>query len=333
MILVTGGAGYIGSHTCIELIKAGYELIVLDNLVNTSIHALQHVEKIVGKRIHFIQGDIRNKTDLNSVFQQYDIEAVIHFAGLKSPTQSLINPQDYYSTNVGGTLNLLNVMEAYQCKTLIFSSSASIYAESSDGAISEDFATRPSTPYSRSKFMVEEMLQDLYAADPSRSIAILRYFNPVGAHESGLIGENPSGVPTNLMPCVLQVAAGKRDKLEVYGNDYPTPDGTGIRDYIHVMDLATAHALTLQTLFNMPPQLQILNIGSGTGYSVLELIHTFESVTGCTIPYDIVARRPNDLARSLADPSRANEVLNWKAQYDLADMCRDSWRWQSNQSY
>jgi UDP-glucose 4-epimerase len=326
MILVTGGAGFIGSHTCVELLKSGFNLVVIDNLSNAPASNIERVEQISGQAVHFVNADIRHKAELQLVFELYAIEAVIHFAGLKSPVKSLQLPADYYCNNVVGTLNLLAVMAEHGCKRLIFSSSASVYA-SSAVAVSEQSELAPATPYSRSKYMVEQVLQDVYQADPQWHIAILRYFNPVGAHPSGLLGENPCGVASNLMPCLLRVATGQQQQLLVFGDDYATPDGSGIRDYIHVMDLAAAHVAALYKLVNA---VQVFNIGTGVGHSVFKLIECFESVTQQKIAYQVVGRRPNDLAFSLADPSLANQRLKWRATLTLADMCADSWRWQLN---
>lgn len=329
MILVTGGAGYIGSHTCVALANNGYKLVVLDNLSNASAQVLPRIERITQQNITFVQGDIRHRETLESVFRQYNITAVIHFAGLKELNESVYQPMPYYDNNVSGTITLCNVMAEFDCKTLIFSSSATVYAEISNQPIREDFPLAANNPYGRSKLIIEQILTDLHHADPAWSIALLRYFNPVGAHSSGLIGEHSTAMSSNLMPSLLQVAMGKRDKLFIYGNDYETRDGTGVRDYIHVTDLANAHVKSLEKIINSSEVLT-LNIGTGRGYSVLEMISTFENVSGHTIPFQIVARRAKDLASCVADPSLAIETLNWKAELDINRMCADSWHWQTH---
>jgi UDP-glucose 4-epimerase len=327
-ILVTGGAGYIGSHTCIELIKAGYEVIVVDNLCNSSLESLKRVEKLTDKKIPFHKVDVRNKASLIKVFQQHSIDGVIHFAGLKSVGDSVKNPIEYYDTNVGGTFILTEVMRDFGCKTFVFSSSATVYGNPHTLPIKEDFPLSVTNPYGRSKLMIEEFLQDVYVADDSWHIALLRYFNPVGAHKSGLIGEDPSSVPNNLMPYISQVAVGKLKIFSIFGDDYDTPDGTGVRDYIHVVDLVKGHVKALQELENNP-QVLIVNLGTGNGYSVLDMIETFENVSGKDVAYKIVDRRAGDIATCYADPTYALEKLNWKAKYNLYEMCEDTWRWQS----
>lgn len=327
-VLVTGGAGYIGSHTCIELLEAGFHVLVLDNLSNASKVSLQRVEQITGKKITFINGDIRNPQDIEQVFAQYDVDAVIHFAGLKAVGESVERPLYYYENNVLGTLNLLQVMAKYNCKKLVFSSSATVYGDPHTVPIQEDFPLSATNPYGRSKLMIEEILRDLYRSDSSWSLALLRYFNPVGAHKSGLIGEDPQGIPNNLMPYIAQVAVGKREKLSVFGGDYPTHDGTGVRDYIHVVDLAKGHVKALEVM--QKPELITVNLGTGQGYSVLEMVKAFEQASGKQVDYQIVDRRPGDIAACYADPKFALQKLGWKAELTLSDMCKDAWHWQSN---
>lgn len=329
VILVTGGAGYIGSHTCVELANSGYKLVVLDNLSTSSANVLPRIETITQQSITFVQGDIRHSETLESLFRQYNISAVIHFAGLKTLNESVLQPMQYYDNNVSGTLTLCKVMAEFGCKTLIFSSSATVYNETSLQPIREDFPLTANNPYGRSKLIIEQILTDLHQADPTWSIGLLRYFNPVGAHKSGLIGEISNAISSNLMPCLLQVASGKREKLFIYGNDYTTRDGTGVRDYIHVTDLAKAHVKALNKSLDSSEVLT-LNIGTGRGYSVLEMITAFEKVSGHKIPFQVVARRPKDLARCIADPSLAIKTLNWKAELDIHRMCADSWQWQMN---
>lgn len=326
-ILVTGGTGYIGSHTCIELINAGYELVVFDNLSNSSLMALERVEQITGRAISFIQGDICSLSDLERVFEQYKIKAVMHFAGLKAVGESVQQPLKYYKNNVLGTLNLLEVMHKYGCKQIVFSSSATVYGEPKEVPIKEDSELYATNPYGRTKLMVEEILRDLYSSDNEWAITLLRYFNPVGAHSSGLIGEDPKGIPNNLMPFISQVAVGKRKELSVFGGDYPTQDGTGVRDYIHVVDLAKGHVKALQAMHE--PNLNVINLGTGQGYSVLDMVKAFEKASGCTIPYKITERRAGDISECYADPTLAEEVLDWRAEKTLEDMCKDTWNWQS----
>lgn len=326
-ILVTGGVGYIGSHTCIELLEE-FNVVVLDNLSNSSKESLQRVEKITGKNITFINGDIRNPQDIEQVFAQHDVDAVIHFAGLKAVGESVAQPLYYYENNVLGTLNLLQVMAKHNCKKLVFSSSATVYGDPHTVPIQEDFPLSATNPYGRSKLMIEDMLRDLYRSDCSWSLALLRYFNPVGAHKSGLIGEDPQGTPNNLMPYIAQVAVGKREKLSVFGGDYPTQDGTGVRDYIHVVDLAKGHVKALEVM--QKPELITVNLGTGQGYSVLEMVKAFEQASGKQVDYQIVDRRPGDIAACYADPKLALHKLGWKAELTLSDMCKDAWHWQSN---
>ncbi|MCS6094981.1 UDP-glucose 4-epimerase GalE [Shewanella baltica] len=327
-ILVTGGAGYIGTHTVVELLNAGNDVIVLDNLSNSSIEALNRVERITGKSVIFYQGDILNKALLQKVFNDHAIDSVIHFAGLKAVGESVAKPLKYYENNVTGTLILCQVMAEFKVKNLVFSSSATVYGDPASLPITEDFPTGATNPYGQSKLMVEHILADVHNADPSWNIARLRYFNPVGAHASGLIGEDPNDIPNNLMPFIAQVAVGKRAALSVFGDDYPTHDGTGVRDYIHVVDLANGHLKALAKLATKPG-LVTYNLGTGQGYSVLDMVHAFEKACGNTIAYQIAPRRPGDIAACYADPTHAREDLGWQATHTLADMANSSWHWQS----
>ena len=327
-ILVTGGLGYIGSHTCVELIAAGHEPVALDNLSNTSTVVMARVEKITGRPLAFVEADIRDRAALDAVFAAHQFGAVIHFAGLKAVGESVAEPLRYYDNNVAGSVNLFEAMAEHNVKTLVFSSSATVYGDPASVPISEHFPLSATNAYGRSKLMIEDILRDLIVADPSWSIALLRYFNPVGAHESGLIGEEPNGIPNNLLPYIAQVAEGRREKLSVYGGDYPTPDGTGLRDYIHVVDLAQGHVKTLTKLAT-GPGVVTYNLGTGRGNSVLEMVRAFEDASGKPVPYQIVARRPGDIAACYADPSLAKSELGWSAERDIAQMCADSWRWQS----
>ena len=327
-ILVTGGAGYIGTHTVVELLNAGNDVIVLDNLSNSSIEALNRVERITGKSVIFYQGDILNKALLQKVFNDHAIDSVIHFAGLKAVGESVAKPLKYYENNVTGTLILCQVMAEFKVKNLVFSSSATVYGDPASLPITEDFPTGATNPYGQSKLMVEHILADVHNADPSWNIARLRYFNPVGAHASGLIGEDPNDIPNNLMPFIAQVAVGKRTALSVFGDDYPTHDGTGVRDYIHVVDLANGHLKALAKLATKPG-LVTYNLGTGQGYSVLDMVHAFEKACGNTIAYQIAPRRPGDIAACYADPTHAREDLGWQATHTLADMANSSWHWQS----
>jgi len=327
-ILVTGGAGYIGSHTCLALLQAGYEVVVIDNLVNSKAEALKRVQTLAGQELAFHQLDLRDQTALEALFKRYPLDAVIHFAGLKAVGESVAMPLHYYHNNITGTLILAQVMQRYQVKKLVFSSSATVYGEPHTVPISEDFPLSATNPYARTKLMIEEILSDLRRADAQWQIMILRYFNPVGAHPSGQIGEDPNDRPNNLMPYLAQVAVGKLPELSVFGNDYPTPDGTGVRDYIHVVDLAAGHLKALQKLTTQPG-LEIYNLGTGRGYSVLEVISAFEKAAQKPIPYRIAARRPGDIAVCYADPSKARQELGWSAQKGIAAMCADAWRWQS----
>ncbi|GGI70992.1 UDP-glucose 4-epimerase [Shewanella hanedai] len=327
-ILVTGGAGYIGSHTVVELLNADQDVVIIDNLVNSSIEALHQVEAITGKSVTFYQGDILNKAFLQKVFSDHKIQSVIHFAGLKAVGESVAQPLRYYETNVSGTLVLCEVMAEYNVKNLVFSSSATVYGDPASLPITEDFPTGATNPYGQSKLMVENILEDLYHSDPSWNIARLRYFNPVGAHASGSIGEDPNDIPNNLMPFIAQVAVGKREKLSVFGDDYNTHDGTGVRDYIHVVDLAIGHLKALDKL-NTQSGLVTYNLGTGVGYSVIDMVNAFEKACGSKISYQIVARRPGDIAACYADPLKAQTELGWQATHTLEDMANSSWNWQS----
>jgi UDP-glucose 4-epimerase len=327
-ILVTGGAGYIGSHTCIELIKAGYMVVVVDNLYNSSLESLKRVERLSDSNIPFYKVDVRDKQALTRVFEQYPIDGVIHFAGLKAVSESVEKPIEYYDTNVGGTFVLAEVMREFDCKTLVFSSSATVYGDPHALPIKEDFPLSVVNPYGRSKLMIEEFLKDVFVADNTWHIALLRYFNPVGAHKTGLIGEDPNGTPNNIMPYISQVAIGKLEKLSVFGDDYDTADGTGVRDYIHVVDLAKGHVKALEAL-RVKAQVMTVNLGTGNGYSVLEMVKAFEKASGKKVPYQIVDRRTGDIAKCYADPTYAAEKLGWKAELELDEMCEDVWRWQS----
>ena len=326
-ILATGGAGYIGSHTCLELLLAGYEVVVVDNLSNSKQESLNRVQKITGRSLSFYRVDLLDKPGLSSVFRNQPIDAVIHFAGLKAVGESIQIPLRYYHNNITGTLILCEVMQEFGVRKIVFSSSATVYGIPEKVPITEDFPLSPTNPYGRTKLVIEEMLRDLYAADPDWQIALLRYFNPVGAHESGQIGEDPNGIPNNLFPYIAQVAVGKLKELRVFGNDYPTPDGTGVRDYIHIVDLSRGHLKALEKLRNKPG-LVTLNLGTGRGYSVLEAIAAFTKACGKPIPYRIVARRPGDVASCYADPSLARRELDWEATKGLTEMCADAWRWQ-----
>ncbi len=326
-ILVTGGAGYIGSHTVIQLLEAGYTPIVFDNFSNASKESIHRVEQITGEQIIVIEGDMRNREDLTQVFTQYQIESVIHFAGLKAVGESVAKPLYYYENNVYGTLILCEVMAKYGCKSMVFSSSATVYGDPHTVPIKEDFPLSATNPYGRSKLMIEEILHDLYTSDQEWRIILLRYFNPIGAHPSGLIGEDPNGIPNNLMPYITQTAVGKLSCLGVFGDDYDTIDGTGVRDYIHVVDLAEGHLRSLEKISSIDKVLAI-NLGTGKGYSVLEVVAAFEKASGREIPYCIAPRRDGDIASCYADPTYAREVLGWKATRGIEEMCVDAWRWQ-----
>jgi UDP-glucose 4-epimerase len=327
-ILVTGGLGYIGSHTCVELLAEGHDIVVLDNLSNAQAAVQQRVERIAGRSFPLVRADVRDRAALRAVFREHAIDAVIHFAGLKAVGESVSQPLEYYDNNVAGSLVLFETMAEASVRTLVFSSSATVYGDPASVPITEDFPLSATNPYGRSKLVIEEMLRDLHRSDPQWRVAILRYFNPVGAHESGLIGETPNGVPNNLLPYVAQVAAGQRDKLSVHGNDYPTPDGTGVRDYIHVTDLALGHVRTLARL-QQGPGLLTYNLGTGRGYSVLEMVQAFAAASGRPVPYQVGPRRPGDVAQCYADPTRAERELGWKAERAIDQMCRDAWRYQS----
>ena len=327
-ILVTGGAGYIGSHTCLELLNAGFEVVVLDNFSNSKMESLKRVEKFAGRSLVIRNGDVRDRTALRELFLKHDISAVIHFAGHKAVGESIRKPLTYYDNNVSGSIALVEVMSEFDVKRIVFSSSATVYDMPDNIQIREDCPLGPINPYGRSKLMVEQVYQDLSASDDQWKIAILRYFNPVGAHESGMIGEDPSGIPNNLMPYITQVAIGRLAELNVFGSDYPTIDGTGVRDYIHVVDLALGHLAALQALDNHFGLITV-NLGTGKGCSVLELVREFEKASGKAIPYRIVARRPGDVATCFADPSLAESLLGWKAKLDISAMFQDAWRWQS----
>ncbi|MDR2452782.1 MAG: UDP-glucose 4-epimerase GalE [Candidatus Accumulibacter sp.] len=326
-ILVTGGAGYIGSHTCVELLGAGFDLVVIDNLSNSKRAVLDRVEKIAGRAPVFLEVDIRDRGALRDVFRAHGIDAVIHFAGLKAVGESVAQPLRYYDNNVSGGIVLFEVMAESNVKTLVFSSSATVYGDPRSVPIREDSPLSATNPYGRSKLALEAILRDLARSDENWRIALLRYFNPVGAHVSGMIGEDPHGIPNNLMPYITQVAIGRLPQLTVFGDDYPTPDGTGVRDYIHVVDLARGHLAALEALGGKSGVLTV-NLGTGRGVSVLEMIRAFEQASGRSVPYRIAARRPGDVARCYADASLAESLLGWRAERDLAAMCRDSWRWQ-----
>ena len=328
-ILVTGGAGFIGSHTLIELHKAGYEFVVVDNLVNSNPEALRRVGELIGAEVPFVKADIRDHEALNKVFEQYKFDSCIHFAGLKAVGESVAKPLEYYENNMSGTFTLIDVMRQHGCKNIIFSSSATVYGDPAIIPITEECPKGHCTnPYGQTKSMLEQVLMDVQKADPEWNVVLLRYFNPIGAHQSGRIGENPNGIPNNLMPYITQTAIGRRKELGVFGNDYDTHDGTGVRDYIHVVDLATAHVAALQAI-EKNAGLAIYNIGTGHGYSVLDVVNAFEKANGVKVPYSIKPRRPGDIATCYCDPSKAERELGWKAKYGIEDMCRDSWNWQS----
>ena len=328
-VLVTGGAGFIGSHTSVELLNAGYDIIILDNFVNSKPESLKRIKELTGKDFKFYQADIRDEEAMTKVFAENKIDAVIHFAGLKSVPQSVKEPLNYYDNNIAGTVCLCRVMDKAGCKKLVFSSSATVYGSKNPSPLREDMPTGGTTnPYGTTKYFIEQILQDLCVSDSEWGVSILRYFNPIGAHESGLIGEDPNGIPGNLMPYITQVAIGKLECLNVCGNDYPTPDGTGVRDYIHVVDLALGHIKALDRLLKVKG-CEVYNLGTGKGYSVLDVVKAFEKASGIKINYRIAPRRAGDVACCYADATKAKEVLGWQAQYDIDDMCADSWRWQS----
>jgi UDP-glucose 4-epimerase len=327
-ILVTGGAGYIGSHTCVQLLEAGYDVVIYDNLSNSKPEAVRRIQEITGKTVEFVKGDILDRKLLEEVFSKYSIEAVIHFAGLKAVGESVAIPLRYYYNNISGTLVLLEVMQKAGVKNIVFSSSATVYGLTDKMPISEDTPLGATNPYGRTKLMIEQILGDLYNSDKSWNIILLRYFNPIGAHSSGRIGEDPNGIPNNLMPYISQVAVGKLKQLSIFGDDYSTPDGTGVRDYIHVVDLANGHIKALEKL-TQKPGLEVYNLGTGHGTSVLDMVHAFAEATGIKIPYKISPRRAGDIATCYADPSKAAEELGWKATRTIADMCKDTCHWQS----
>ena len=328
-ILVTGGAGFIGSHTCVELLNAGYEVVVLDNLVNASEKSLERVKAITGKEVTFYKGDILDRTILNEIFEKEKIDSCIHFAGLKAVGESVQKPWEYYNNNISGTLTLVDVMRQHNCKNIIFSSSATVYGDPAEIPITENCPKGQCTnPYGWTKSMLEQVLMDIQKADPEWNVILLRYFNPIGAHKSGTMGENPNGIPNNLMPYITQVAVGKLKELGVFGNDYDTPDGTGVRDYIHVVDLAIGHVKALKK-FEEKPEVRIYNLGTGIGYSVLDVLHAYEEACGKTLPYEIKPRRAGDIATCYCDATKAKEELGWAAEKGIKEMCADSWKWQS----
>ncbi|MDO8413500.1 MAG: UDP-glucose 4-epimerase GalE [Gallionellaceae bacterium] len=331
MILITGGTGYIGSHTAVELMSAGYDVLLVDNLSNSKLDVLDRMERILGRRPQFFHIDMRDRLALRNLFANHKFDAVIHFAGLKAVGESMTQPLHYYDNNLYGSLVLFETMSEAGVKTLVFSSSATVYGDPHTVPIREDFPLSAKNPYGRSKLMIEEILGDIAYADNSWRIALLRYFNPVGAHESGLIGEDPNGIPNNLMPYIARVAIGTLPQLAVFGGDYPTPDGTGVRDYIHVVDLARGHLAALQMLATKGG-IHKINLGTGLGYSVLDMVQAFETASGRKIPYQIIDRRPGDIACCYADPTLAKTLLGWQAQYGIEEMCRDAWHWQSQLS-
>ena len=326
-ILITGGAGYIGSHTMVEFLEAGRELVVVDNFVNSKPESLERVKKITGKDFKFFEVDLLDKDALDRVVRENNIDSCIHFAGLKAVGESCAKPLLYYHNNITGTLNLCEVLAKYNAKRIVFSSSATVYGNPASVPITEDFPLSTTNPYGETKLMIERILKDIHAADPEWSVSVLRYFNPIGAHQSGLIGEDPQGIPNNLLPYITQVAAGRRECLSVFGNDYKTHDGTGVRDYIHVVDLARAHLKAMERAEQVTG-IDYFNIGTGVGYSVLDIVHAYEKATGIKINYKITDRRPGDIDECYANPAKAATVLGWKAEYNIEDMCRDSYRWQ-----
>ena len=328
-ILVTGGAGFIGSHTCVELLEAGYEVVIVDNFSNSKPEALNRIKKITGKDFAFYEADLLDLAALEKIFEENKIDAVIHFAGLKAVGESVQKPVEYYHNNITGTLMLIKAMRKYGCKKIVFSSSATVYGPVNKAPYTEDMPTSATNPYGYTKVMIEQILRDVYVSDNDWSVSLLRYFNPIGAHKSGLIGEDPNGIPNNLLPYICQVAVGKLEKLGVFGDDYDTPDGTGVRDYIHVVDLALGHVKAIEKL-NDNPGIVIYNLGTGNGYSVLDIVKNFEAATGIHIPYVIKERRPGDIATCYCDAGKAERELHWKAERDLKTMCADSWRWQKN---
>ena len=328
-VLVTGGAGYIGSHTCLELLESGYGVVVIDNLCNSNPKSLDRVESLTGKKLRFYEGDVRDEALLRKIFAENEIGCVIHFAGLKAVGESVAKPWEYYDNNLNSTLVLTKVMKEVGMKNIIFSSSATVYTADNEMPLKETSRTGGCTnPYGWTKYMTEQILSGVSHADPEWSVVLLRYFNPIGAHKSGQIGEDPRGIPNNLMPFITQVAIGRREKLSVFGNDYDTPDGTGVRDYIHVVDLAKGHVAAVKYA-DAHHGCEVFNLGTGVGYSVLDMVNTFQEVNGVKVPYEVVPRRPGDIATCYADPGKSERVLGWKATHTLADMCRDSWNWQS----
>ena len=331
-VLVTGGAGYIGTHTMVELLEGGHDVICVDNLANSSPQAVERVEQISGKKVQFYLHDVRDSAKLNEIFSAHNIDAVIHFAGHKAVGESVAQPLKYYANNIDSTLVLCEVMATHGCRNLVFSSSATVYGDPESVPLKENASVGPTNPYGRTKLMIEEILGDVHISEPAWNVVLLRYFNPVGAHPSGSIGEDPRGIPNNLLPFVAQVAVGKRECLSVFGADYPTPDGTGVRDYVHVVDLARGHVCALERGLDAAAQRQEvlkINLGTGRGYSVLEVVRAFENASGKEVPYQVVARRPGDIATCYADPSLAHDLLEWEARFDLEQMCRDAWIWQS----
>lgn len=329
-ILVTGGAGFIGSHTCVELLNAGYEIVVVDNLYNSSEKSLDRVRELTGKDFQFYPFDIRDKENMRKIFEDHKIDACIHFAGLKAVGESVKKPLEYYDNNIGGTIALCEVMREYGCKKIVFSSSATVYGSSNISPLKEDMKTGGTTnPYGTTKYMIEIILEDFHKGDNEWGVTLLRYFNPIGAHKSGRIGENPNGIPNNLMPYITQVAIGKLPYLNVFGDDYDTPDGTGVRDYIHVVDLALGHVKAVDKLLKDEPAVNVYNLGTGNGYSVLDIVKAFEQASGQKIEYKIAPRRPGDLDVCYSDATKAFNELGWKAERGLLEMCEDSWRWQS----
>lgn len=328
-ILVTGGAGYIGSHTCVELLNCGYEVIIVDNLLNSKIEVIKRVKEITGKDFRFYQIDLLNKIELEQVFLENNIEAVVHFAGLKAVGESVVNPIHYYDSNINTTINLCKLMQKFNVNKMVFSSSATVYGTPHKVPIKEDFPLIPTNPYGRTKLVIENLLYDLYVSDNKWGISVLRYFNPIGAHRSGKIGEDPKGTPNNLMPFLTQVAIGKLPKLQVFGNNYPTIDGTGVRDYIHVVDLAHGHVKALQKTLSSTG-IAVYNLGTGNGYSVLQVKEALERVSKVKIPYEILNRRPGDVAICYADATKAKNELGWEAKKGLEQMCQDAWKWQEN---
>lgn len=328
-VLVTGGAGYIGSHTCVELLNNGYEVVVMDNLYNSNEKALERVEQITGKKVTFYNVDMLDREAMNEIFEKETIDSVIHFAGYKAVGESVRKPLEYYHNNITGTLNLCDVMRNHGVKNIIFSSSATVYGDPAFVPITEDCPKGQITnPYGQTKGMLEQILTDLHVSDPEWNVVLLRYFNPIGAHKAGIIGEDPKGIPNNLVPYIAQVAVGKLEKLGVFGDDYDTPDGTGVRDYIHVVDLAKGHVKAMKK-FEDEPEVRIYNLGTGNGYSVLQVLHAFEKACGKTLPYEIKPRRAGDIATCYADPAKAKAELGWEAENGIEEMCADSWRWQS----